>query len=148
MPTRRSCLAVVLALGALVPAHAQNPPVATQPYVVEYYYKARWGHQAEFLALFRKNHLPILLKDKEKGRIVALTMTTPRYHATEDGRWDFRVTITFKDLASAHGEGAVTEAETRTLYPDKEAFEREEQRRFEILEAHWDVPVTSEPLTR
>jgi hypothetical protein len=27
------------------------------------------------------------------------------------------------------------------LYPDRATFQREEQRRFEILLAHWDVPL-------
>ena len=27
------------------------------------------------------------------------------------------------------------------LYPDQAAFKKEEQRRFEILDAHWDVPL-------
>jgi hypothetical protein len=27
------------------------------------------------------------------------------------------------------------------LYPDQETFRREERRRFEILQAHWDVPI-------
>jgi hypothetical protein len=27
------------------------------------------------------------------------------------------------------------------LFPDKETYEHEEQQRFEILEAHWDLPV-------
>ena len=31
-----------------------------QPYVIEYYYKAKWGHAEEFLALFKKNHYPVL----------------------------------------------------------------------------------------
>ena len=29
----------------------------------------------------------------------------------------------------------------KLLFPDKETYEREEQRRFEILDAHWDLPV-------
>ena len=29
----------------------------------------------------------------------------------------------------------------RQLFPDQEAFRREERRRFEVLLAHWDVPV-------
>ena len=36
----------------------------------------------------------------------------------------------------------------RELYPDRAKFEREEQRRFEILLAHWDVPVVGVDLTR
>ena len=130
---------------APAPAGAQAVQGADQPFVVEYYYKAQWGHQEEFLALFRKNHLPILLKEKEKGRLLEVTLTTPRYHATEDGRWDVRVTLTFKDLAAAFGEGALTEAEIRALYPDQATFRQEEQRRFAILDAHWDVPVTTTP---
>jgi len=29
----------------------------------------------------------------------------------------------------------------RRLYPDQAKFKKEEQRRFEIVEAHWDVPL-------
>jgi len=38
-----------------------------QPYVIEYYYKAKWGHADEFLALFKKNHYPVLKKEMELG---------------------------------------------------------------------------------
>ena len=31
----------------------------------------------------------------------------------------------------------------KQLYPHQETFKREEQRRFEILLAHWDVPIKS-----
>jgi hypothetical protein len=27
------------------------------------------------------------------------------------------------------------------VYPDQATFKKEEQRRFEILDAHWDVPL-------
>jgi hypothetical protein len=27
------------------------------------------------------------------------------------------------------------------MFPDQESYKKEEQRRFEILEAHWDLPV-------
>jgi hypothetical protein len=27
------------------------------------------------------------------------------------------------------------------MYPDQDTFQREEQRRFEIIDAHWDLPV-------
>ena len=48
--------------------------------------------------------------------------------------------ITFRDLAAMNapsGEDAIV----KRLYPDQAAFKREEQRRFEILDAHWDVPL-------
>jgi len=121
-----------------------------EEFVVEYYYKVRWGHQQEFLELFRKNHLPVLQREVELGRIVRLSGVAPRYHATEDGRWDYRVTIVFPDAATAASPSPVSgnESELRRLFPDRPLFEREEQRRFEILDAHWDLPLVEVELAR
>jgi hypothetical protein len=121
-------------------ANAQTADSGAQPYAIEYYYKAKWGHADEFLALFKKNHLPVLRKEMELGRILRVNMTAPRYHATEDGRWDYRVTIVFKSAAIAN-DNFDSAALTKQLYPDQDTFKKEEQRRFEILEAHSDVPV-------
>ncbi|MBS1790073.1 MAG: hypothetical protein JST85_20285 [Acidobacteria bacterium] len=115
---------------------------APQPYVVEYYYKTKWGYTDEFLTLFKKNHLPVLKKQIESGRILSVKIEKPRYHTTEDGRWDFRVTITFKS-AAVMDEPSPEEAIVKQLYPDQATFKREEQRRFEILLAHWDMPIVS-----
>jgi len=111
-----------------------------QPYVVEYYYKAKWGHADEFLALFKKNHYPVLKKEMELGRILKVSMIAPRLHATEDGRWDYRVTIVFKSAAIAN-DNFDSAALIKQLYPDQETYKKEEQRRFEILDGHWDVPI-------
>jgi hypothetical protein len=137
-----------LLLAALLaaPAAAQAPPATAGPFTVEYYYKARWGHADEFIRLFRKNHYPVLKKQVESGRIREVTAVRPRYHATEDGRWDYRVTIVFRDLAAA-ADASGEEVIVRQLFPDQEAFRREEQRRFEILLAHWDVPLLPVPLS-
>jgi hypothetical protein len=57
------------------------------------------------------------------------------------------VTIVFKNAAVANdssGEDAII----KRLYPDQETYKREEQRRFEILLAHWDVPVVGVPLDK
>ena len=72
-----------------------------QPYVMEYYYKVQWGHQQEFLQLFLKNHYPLLLKEAESGRILSVKIEQPANHTTEDGRWDYRVTIRFKNSTVA-----------------------------------------------
>jgi hypothetical protein len=110
------------------------------PYVVEYYYKTKWGHAEEFLTLFKKNHYPVLRKEMELGRILRVSMTAPRLHATEDGRWDYRVTIVFKSAGIAN-DNFDSEALLRQLYPDQDSYKKEEQRRFEILDGHWDVPI-------
>jgi hypothetical protein len=111
-----------------------------QPFVIEYYYKAKWGHADEFLALFKKNHYPVLKKEMELGRMLKVGMAAPRYHTTEDGRWDFRVTIVFKNAAIAN-DNFDSAALIKQLYPDQETYKKEEQRRFEILDAHWDLPI-------
>jgi hypothetical protein len=111
-----------------------------EPFAIEYYYKAKWGHADEFLALFKKNHYPVLKKEMELGRMLKVSMTAPRYHTTEDGRWDFRVTIVFKNAAIAN-DNFDSAALIKQLYPDQETYKKEEQRRFEILDAHWDLPI-------
>jgi len=132
---RATLLLILVTMSSVVSAQDQQ-------YVVDYYYKARWGYADEFIQLFKKNHWPALKKQIETGRIVSVTAVRPRYHATEDGRWDYRVTIVFKNLAAAHDPGA-EEAIVKQLFPDQVTFRREEQRRFEILIAHWDVPLVS-----
>lgn len=95
--------ALLLFFVAVLPivSPAQSAPV-DQPFVVEYYYKAKWGHADEFFKLFKKNHYPVLKKQVEMGRIARVWMDQPRYHTTEDGRWDYRVTIVFKNSAAAN----------------------------------------------
>jgi hypothetical protein len=111
-----------------------------RPFVVEYYYKAKWGHADEFIALFKKNHYPLLKKEVELGRILKVFAVAPRYHTTEDGRWDYRTTIIFKNAEIAH-DTFDSAALLKQLFPDQAAYQREEQHRFEILDAHWDVPI-------
>jgi len=117
-----------------------------KPFVVEYYYKVKWGHAEEFVTLFKKNHYPLLKKQVEMGRMLKVTAVTPRYHTEEGGRWDYRVTIVFKNAAAAN-EDFDEKALARQLFPDQQTYQREEQRRFEILDAHWDLPVKDLDLT-
>lgn len=127
------------------PLLAQGAPpqqAADQPYAMEYYYKAQWGRQQEFLDLFLRNHYPLLQKNMEGGRILSVKIEQPANHTTEDGRWDYRVTIRFKNSTAATTANPDEARFIRQLWPDQERYKREEQRRFEILLAHWDLPVT------
>ena len=132
--------ALVLVFGVLTHLHAQSAPAADKPFVVEYYYKTKWGHADEFIALFKKNHYPVLKKEMEMGRMLKVAVVAPVYHTTEDGRWDYRVTIVFKNAAVAH-DGYDSSALLKQLFPDQDTYKKEEQRRFEILDAHWDLPI-------
>jgi len=121
--SRAFALLLFVTITLPIASHAQVAPATSdKPFVVEYYYKAKWGHADEFLRLFKKNHYPVLKKE------------------TEDGRWDYRVTIVFKNAAVAN-ETFDEAALQKQMYPDQETFQREEQRRFEILDGHWDLPV-------
>ncbi len=135
---------IVLAAFTSVTWGQGSPPQAgaDQPYSMEYYYKTQWGHQQEFLQLFLKNHYPLLKKQMETGRILSVKIETPANHLPEDARWDYRVTIRFKNSALATAANPSEEAMVKQLWPDQDTYKREEQRRFEILLAHWDVPVT------
>jgi hypothetical protein len=141
--------APLLFLAVLLPVtvNAQSATSADQQFVVEYYYKAKWGHADEFLKLFKKNHFPVLKKEVEMGRMVKVWMDQPRYHTTEDGRWDFRVTIVFKNATVAN-EPFDEAALQKQLFPDQDTFHKEEQRRFEILDAHWDLPIKTVDLEK
>ena len=133
---------VFLMLAGRGAGFAQSTASPGQPFVVEYYYKTKWGHADEFLALFKKNHYPVLKKEVELGRILKVWLDQARYHTTEDGRWDYRVTIVFKNAAIAN-EPFDEEALKKKLFPDQTPYKLEEQRRFEILDAHWDLPIKS-----
>ena len=140
-----AALALVFALSFAAPLLAQGAPPqggADQPYTVEYYYKCQWGHQQEFLDLFLKNHFPLLKKVRATGLIIGLKIDSPAYHTTEDGRWDYRVTITYKNSTVATTSNPEEEAFKKELWPDQETYKKEEQRRFEIILSHWDLPVT------
>ena len=135
--------ALLLALApALFGQGAPPHAAAGQPYAVEYYYKVQWGHQQEFLRLFLKNHYPLLKREVEGGRMISVKIETPAYHMTEEARWDYRVTIVFKDSTVATTPNPDEGRLIRDLWPDQESYRREEARRFEILISHWDLPVT------
>ena len=128
--------------GALFAQGAPPQVSANQPYTLEYYYKVQWGHQQEFLQLFLKNHYPLLQKNVASGRAISVKLEQPANHMTEEARWDFRVTIRFKNSTLATTANPDEERMIKELWPNQETYKREEGRRFEILLAHWDLPVT------
>jgi hypothetical protein len=67
------------------------------------------------------------------------TVFAPSLHTSEDSRWDYRVIIVraSEDAPPGQFEGEVA----KQLFPDQEAFEREENRRWELTTNHWDLPI-------
>ena len=145
---KRTAIGVILgALGVLaapawtgIAGSVQAPSAAqTGTQTTWYFYTVKWGFQDEFLDLFQRNHYPVLKARMDAGYYAAVRTYQPRYHGDGRADWTFAVELVARDGAS----GAPSEEEViRKLYPDQVAFRREERRRFELLEAHWDVPLT------
>ena len=114
------------------------------PVTIAYFYRVRWGHHDEFLELFERNHWPILREQLQTGRFTDVHWFVPRFHGDGRSDWNVMVTITYRDWAAV--EGHAEEEISARLYPDRDRFRAEERRRFEILDAHWDVPLEERPL--
>jgi hypothetical protein len=138
-PPLLAALAAILTPAIL----ASTAKGAEKPVRVAYYYKVRWGFQQEFERLFFKNHYPVLKEQMgEGGRIRDVSVYRPTFHGEGRADWTFLVVITFSSF-EALGGPSPDEAIAKRLYPDQETFKREEQRRFEIMDAHWDVPLSA-----
>jgi hypothetical protein len=114
------------------------------PVTVLYFYRTRWGAHDEFVSLFERNHWPILREQLAAGRFTEVRRYVPRFHGDGRADWDLLVTITYRDWAAmeAHSEADIA----ARLFPDQERYRAEEKRRFELIEAHWDVPLEERPL--
>ena len=125
------------------PAAVQAPAAqsAASPHrTVWYFYRVKWGYQEEFVDLFRRNHYPVLAEQVKTGRLTAIQVFVPTYHGDGRADWTFAVQIIYKDAAAMTGPSDEAAIQKR-LFPDFARFQKEEQRRFEILDAHWDVPL-------
>ncbi len=128
----------VLQLGWGLGAQATAEPPRNeqlQP-VVESYYKIAPGKADEWLELYRSEHLPILQERKREGHILEIRILRPFLHQGGPA-WDFKVILTFRDFAVL-GDRAHSGAIERRLYPEWEAHQQAERRRWEITEKHWD----------
>jgi hypothetical protein len=141
----RLLLAALLIASALPAAFAQQGSASSiggeapneKPYLVEWVYKIKWGYVDEFWEIFKKYQIATLNREKELGYVTSYTVYRPGLHTGEDTRWEYRVVITYKNQASS-GHGAEVEKE---LFPDRETQKREENRRWQITEAHYDLPI-------
>jgi hypothetical protein len=129
------CLvAVSYGLGSRV-AHAQSRQ--NSPYIVEWVYKVKLGHEDEFWQIFRKYQIPTLNKEKEQGSVLKYEVFRPGLHTSGDHRWSYRIVIYYQDPTSSSRASAIE----KELFPNQAAMKREEARRWELTEDHWDLPI-------
>ncbi len=139
----------VLCLGAFG-VRAASGQAASPPVTVEYYYKLVPGAMTpggggEWLALYKKNHHPILRELMKEGLILSEKLYERRFHA-DSPAWDFKIVMVWRDWTALE-EASKREPEIiHRLYPDQTAHDREEKRRWELTEKHWDDVLKDLPL--
>jgi hypothetical protein len=142
---RITTIALFVFLFSLSRASAQTPAKNPAYFTIESYYKVKWGYADEFITLWKTNHYPLLKKALEHGDVISIKAETPRFHSGEETRWDFRVTVTFKNVEKAFDEDLVVPYK-KQLFPDLDALGKSEQHRFELLLAHWDTETAEQTL--
>jgi hypothetical protein len=136
--TVRLAATLLTAAALLSPAIGSAAAAAVEkPYVVEWVYKVKWGYSDEFFDIFKKYQIPILDRLKELGYVTQYTVYRPSLHTGEDERFDYAVLIVYKNQAGSTHEGEVA----HQLFPDSAKLKREENRRWELVESHWDLPI-------
>jgi hypothetical protein len=134
---RSKIIFLVIPIFLIVNVHAQDK---SSFFTIENYYKVKWGFADEFIDLWKVNHYPLLKKAIDKGDIISVVAEKPKLHSGEDTRFDFKVTIVFKNEKLAF-DPTLTKQYEKQLYPDLEKLKKNEQHRFELLIAHWDVMI-------
>ena len=134
---RSKILLLIIPIFLIVNARAQDK---SSYFTIENYYKVKWGFADEFINLWKVNHYPLLKKAIDKGDIISVEAEKPKLHSGEDTRFDFKVTIVFKNEKLAFDPNLTKQYE-KQLYPDLEKLKKDEQHRFELLIAHWDVMI-------
>lgn len=143
--TIRSCLlALVLLQLGLVASTTSADDDKAPPFITEAYYRIEWGHFEEFMDLFKRNHYPILKELQKRGVIESMEAAFPVNHASEESRWDFRMTITLRDTARMAREFPKV---SKKLYPDQEKLAEEERHRFSLLKAHTDIVIRRDDMS-
>jgi len=115
------------------PVMAQSTQPA--PYIVEWVYKV--GYEDEFWKIFKKYQIATLNKEKEQGSVLKYEVFRPGLHTSGDHRWSYRIVIYYKDSTSPSRASAIE----KVLFPNQAAMKQEEERRWDLTEDHWDLPV-------
>jgi hypothetical protein len=122
---------IVVPLFALAASAGVDQSTA-QPVTIEYYYRLAPGGTSEWLALYKKNHNPLLKELMKEGLLKSEKLYTRRFHA-ESPAWDYKIVMIWRDWAALE-EAHIREPEI----PSKEDHDQQEKRRWELTVSHWD----------
>jgi hypothetical protein len=136
---RTLCLSLLVVSLASASAFAQasNGAGAGKPVVSVSYYKLPPGRQDEWLALYKKYHLPIMQYEKEHGQVISETVYTRAAHHISPA-WDIAIVIVTPP-PEKRPKAEKTRAELiRSLFPDLDDYVKGERARWAMTLEHWD----------
>jgi len=126
-------------------APARGGQSTEPPVTIEYYYRLVPGGSSEWLALYKKNHNPLLKELMKEGLLKSEKLYTRRFHA-ESPAWDYKIVMIWRDWAALE-ESRNREPEIlKSLFPNKEDHDQQEKRRWELTLSHWDDVLVEVPL--
>lgn len=121
------CFALLLPfIGSSAHAQSASSALGDSAFVVEHTYWLRPGRSEQFIALFKKTMLPKLQAEQKTGRLRSIRLAQPQLSSGKD-QWNYRVTLVWKDRASA----LQFAADRRTS--DNQRTAMEEQLREELV---------------
>ena len=118
---------------------------ASAPVTIEYYYKLAPGAAKEWLALYKKNHNPILKQLMKEGILKSEKLYERRFHAVSPA-WDFKIVMVWRDWAALEQAHQREPEIIKSLYPNAAEHDQQEKRRWEITEQHWDDVLNEVPM--
>jgi hypothetical protein len=136
---RTLCLSLLVVSLAPASAFAQAPngAGAGKPVVSVSFYKLPPGRQDEWLALYKKYHLPIMQYEKEHGQVISETIYTRAIHHISPS-WDIAIMIVAPP-PEKRPKAEKTRAELiRSLFPDLDDYVKGERARWAMTLEHWD----------
>ena len=134
----------MMTICALIGPLNADPPTGTAV-TIEYYYKLAPGTTKEWLALYKKNHNPILQQHVKSGLLLSERLYERRYHALAPAL-DYKIVMVWRDGAALEEARQKEKEIIRSLYPNQDDHDRQERRRWEITEQHWDDVLSEIPL--
>lgn len=118
-------------------AQANNGAAAGKNVVSVSYYKLPPGRQDEWLALYKKYHLPIMKYEKEHGQVISETLYTRAAHHISPS-WDIAIVIVAPPPEKRPKPEKSRSELIRSLFPDLDDYVQGERSRWALTLEHWD----------
>jgi hypothetical protein len=101
------------------------------------FYKVPPGRQDEWLALYKKNHYPIMQYQKAHGQVISETIYTRAIHELSPS-WDFAIVIVAPPAEKRPKPEYSRSQLIRKLFPDVDDYVKGEKARWALTLEHWD----------